>query len=71
MSAELDRAPSSVRSEERLELFSWSPEAIYQFTWLFGDRGIPASNVTRTVRLPGEGLQAPTVALAWDPGDFS
>jgi len=25
------------------DFFSWSPEATHQFTWLFGDRGIPAS----------------------------
>jgi catalase len=25
------------------DFFSLSPEAIHQFTWLFGDRGIPAS----------------------------
>jgi catalase len=25
------------------DFFSWSPEATHMFTWLFGDRGIPAS----------------------------
>jgi catalase len=25
------------------DFFSWSPEATHQFTWLFGDRGIPAT----------------------------
>jgi len=25
------------------DFFSWSPEATHQFTWLFGERGIPAS----------------------------
>jgi catalase len=25
------------------DFFSWSPEATHQFTWLFGDRGVPAS----------------------------
>ena len=25
------------------DFFSWSPETTHQFTWLFGDRGIPAS----------------------------
>lgn len=25
------------------DFFSWTPEATHQFTWLFGDRGIPAS----------------------------
>ena len=26
------------------DFFSWSPEATHQFTWLFGDRGLPASH---------------------------
>jgi catalase len=29
--------------ENAWDFFSWSPEATHQFTWLFGDRGIPAT----------------------------
>ena len=42
-SQKVDPYTNQQEAENVWDFFSWSPEATHQFTWLFGDRGIPAS----------------------------
>jgi catalase len=43
-SQKVDPHTNEQEPENVWDFFSWSPEATHQFTWLFGDRGIPASH---------------------------